>query len=297
MYWHGVPEVLSGQLEAAKLDTVAAWAQTLAVREQSRRSIHVPVSALPPEISKDCDRAAEKLMRHLRELHPAMTTTRVPQMDELAINGHDYNQSSDAVFRTPHIDGPFAICPMTTLVRGILALDSNDEQISTIFPDARKKFVLQNGEFVMFDYNRTVHHISQGANTKGRLPRKVLKFHFVLGPWGSRQCLAYMCAWFNKVSRDSFVHSLEPEGCCRICLSKTLFGTTVVYRWLQKLIGLENLIYTTLWAHILPVSYNFVMIAIMSAVVSTTRYQKFRRDVVLWVLLLLFYILELSIPM
>ena len=90
---------------------------------------------------------------------------------------------SDDVFETPHIDGPFFWLPYCKVYRCIFAITPNNS-IKTMFVNKNIKtsYILNNNQFLAFDYNNDLHYIQKiknetECNDKNRI---VLKLHYII---------------------------------------------------------------------------------------------------------------------
>lgn len=74
------------------------------------------------------------------------------------VSGPAKQGSSDTVFTTRHIDGPWALVPFCSTYRCILGLDSSGIY-TTVFPSVPTEKTCRTGDIVCFDYNREIHLI------------------------------------------------------------------------------------------------------------------------------------------
>ena len=88
-------------------------------------------------------------------------------MNELYISGPNRAGTSDQVFFTEHIDGPYILFPFASIYRCIVGTDGNTE-ISTIFPNLYDVKTAQTGDILAFDFNREPHLISADSNKPNR---------------------------------------------------------------------------------------------------------------------------------
>jgi hypothetical protein len=108
------------------------------------------------------------LFIQIAKTYPNQVVVPIVPMNELYVSclGAD---GSDRVFETPHIDGLFAWLPWCVVLRGVVAIQGN-RHIDTVFPLSQNIYTLETGEFVAFDYNRSIHYICgssfgfQGSN-------------------------------------------------------------------------------------------------------------------------------------
>lgn len=86
-------------------------------------------------------------------------------MNEVYVSGPTKSGSSDTVFTTRHIDGPWALVPFCSTYRCILGLDSSGVY-TTVFPNIPDELTCREGDIVCFDYNREIHYIVANPNAK-----------------------------------------------------------------------------------------------------------------------------------
>ena len=76
-------------------------------------------------------------------------------MNEIYVASSNAGISSDGVFYTRHVDGPFSVFPLCSVYRCVVAVNFNRE-IETRFPQLPLNLTLSSGDAVAFDYNREV---------------------------------------------------------------------------------------------------------------------------------------------
>merc|ERR1711966_448748 len=81
--------------------------------------------------------------------------------------------TSDEVFYTRHIDGPYYYVPFASCFRMIIGLDAN-EAITTKFPMVPTECAAQNGDVLAFDFHREVHYIEKNEGITNKEFRIVL---------------------------------------------------------------------------------------------------------------------------
>lgn len=77
-------------------------------------------------------------------------------MNEIYVAAIDTNTAtSDNVFYSNHVDGPFMAYPFASVYRAIVAVNSNDF-IRTVFPAQPCEKILTDGEMYLIQYLRKV---------------------------------------------------------------------------------------------------------------------------------------------
>lgn len=174
----------------------------------------------------------------------------VPGMNELYISGPNRSGTSDQVFYSEHIDGPFIWFPFASVYRCIVGMDTNTE-ISTVFRNARK--CAQAGDVLAFDFNREPHRIENDESTPNQQHRVVLKLHYCVYP-RRLAVLGHILAWlttrYNQLFRALFLLTLVPSGAGTKVLGKVgVNGGTQLFNAVNKYIGSANLLYMICAAH------------------------------------------------
>ena len=120
-------------------------------------------------------------------------------MNEVYVSGPAKGGSSDTVFTTRHIDGPWALVPFCSTYRCILGLDSSGVY-TTVFPNIPDELTCREGDIVCFDYNREIHFIV--ANPKAKEEQAKLApekggdgYRIVLKVCSAYSCLAVGISW------------------------------------------------------------------------------------------------------
>ena len=168
-------------------------------------------------------------------------------MNELYIAGPNRAGSSDQVFFTEHIDGPYILFPFASVYRCIVGTDGNTE-IATIYPNIQKQKVAQLGDILAFDFNREPHLISADGNNPNKDFRVVLKLHYVVYP-KNLAIFGHMIHWlttrYNELFRSLFLFTLTPTKGSISSFVGT-YGVnwgTVAYNSVDKFLGTSNLLY------------------------------------------------------
>ena len=179
--------------------------------------------------------------------HPKHILVPIVSMNELYVSciGAD---GSDRVFETPHIDGLFAWLPWCIVYRVIVSIQGN-RHVDTVFPLSQNKYTLETGDYVAFDYNRSIHYIVGTTPTEPGLPidtrkRIILKLHYLVYPewlpvWISRVYLsihgnynAFLRGLFLKSQfsiNDTMTLENEPETTTQRWISACINHGTTLY--------------------------------------------------------------------
>lgn len=174
----------------------------------------------------------------------------IHEMNEVYVASKTRRNSSDAVFYTEHIDGPFMIYPFAWVYRCIVAVNEN-VQIKTSFPMTPTAVTLTTGDVGGFDFNREIHRIEHnpGAENPGR--RITLKLHYCIYPkrlaWYGR-LLANLTTRYDTAARELFLATLRPKRLVERLLSRAILLFTKAYRVVAEHVGGGTIAYLALLA-------------------------------------------------
>lgn len=163
----------------------------------------------------------------------------LPGMNELYVAGIEQDKiTSDHVFYTKHIDGPFVLLPFVSIYRCIVGLNEN-EDIVTHFTG--QNIQIQSGDVMGFDFNREVHYISK-KNTTKKL-RITAKVHYCVYPknmewFGKRICV--MNVNYDRLFRNLFMSTIHPSNYLETLGALIVMTGTKVYVWFDIILGYEN---------------------------------------------------------
>lgn len=240
---------LAAKQELSDLSIVKEWLDAQVLPKD--KTSHWWHSSLPSHVQAAFDRVAhsDAVMQSFRSQYPAgvYDIKVVPAMNEIYVAALDTRSAtSDNVFYTNHVDGPWFGTPFAHLYRTIVAVNEN-EQIQTIFTQVPESKALTTGDVVAFDYNREVHRIALVPNASNRRQRYSLKVHYVVYPacvpiYG--QLVAFLNAGYNTLARKLFVKTLAPKTLIDwVCWKGVMVATNSWYAVLQVLGGATVLNY------------------------------------------------------
>jgi hypothetical protein len=204
-----------------------------------------------PEYNALQDIKHSEICVRLSTAHPKHILTPIVSMNELYVSciGAD---GSDRVFETPHIDGLFAWLPWCIVYRVIVSIQGN-RHVDTVFPLSQHKYTLETGDYVAFDYNRSIHYIVGNSPPEGTLvddrKRIILKLHYLVYPewlpvWVSRVYVE-IHGKYNAFLRGLFLKS-QITAANEMTLEKE--GTeTVSQRWISAFINNGTTVYVKLF--------------------------------------------------
>ena len=143
---------------------------------------------------------------------------------------------SDRVCVTDHVDGPFFFLPYCTVFRCIVGITTNTS-VKTQFPTDGSVMLVNQNEFVAFDYNRDIHSIVV-TDTDQEVPCRItLKLHYICYPsflprW-TVDVIKYIHVKYNGLMRSLFLEAqpgnLVPSNWTGKLLSTCINAGTVIY--------------------------------------------------------------------
>ncbi|GKZ01477.1 hypothetical protein MPSEU_001098300 [Mayamaea pseudoterrestris] len=164
--------------------------------------------------------------------------------------------NSDAVFYTPHTDGPYWWLPGCSLYRVLVGVTPNKK--------VRTRFNLQHSSCdqaldlhgaLGFDYNRELHWIDHVPNTHNSERRSLVKLHYIVYPFGWHKygrLAAHLNASYNTWARNNFLKTLRPATVSDHLLAWWIWLTTWVNAMFEEHIGWANLTYVLASYALLP---------------------------------------------
>lgn len=267
---------LTAPEDVANLEKIRAW--TIAKKPSTATSSHWWHTAPSPETP------AERVMpADVREAFDRVATCKTIQdmfdarfdkgwrldvlngMNEIYVSSPTtVKATSDEVFYTKHIDGPYYFVPFASCFRMIVGMDKNEE-IATIFPMVPKEVAAQKGDVLAFDFHREVHYIKKQEGVVNKDFRVVLKVHYCIYPrWALPfgKLMGWLSTNYNKAFRALFLATIAPDSfVSRVMAWNVVFWTKVVYL-IEIYFGYSNIAYLATFAALgYAVDYRVFLIA------------------------------------
>lgn len=248
--------LLRGQLNSADdrrdLAAVGDWveAQNPPTDATAHWWSHALEASMRDTVARVANSAAMLEMFHGRYDKQLFAVAPIHEMNEVYVASKTRRNSSDAVFYTEHIDGPFMVYPFASVYRCIVAVNEN-VQIKTTFPMTPTAVTLTTGDVGGFDFNREIHRIEHnpGAENPGR--RITLKLHYCVYPkrlpWYGR-LLANLTTRYDTAARELFLATLRPKRLFERVLSRAILLFTKAYRVVAEHVGGGTIAYLALLA-------------------------------------------------
>lgn len=171
------------------------------------------------------------------------------EMNEIYVSPPtNVHKTSDEIFYTRHIDGPYFYIPFASCYRVIIGLDKNDE-ITTVFNMIPQEFTIQKGDVVAFDFHRECHYIVKNQGIINDDYRVVLKIHYCIYPqWASifGKLLSKLSIHYNKKFRNLFLYTISPQTITQKIVAHSMILTTKIVHDIEAYIGYNNISYLLL---------------------------------------------------
>lgn len=211
----------------------------------------------------------------------------------------DNKKTSDEVFFTKHIDGPYYYIPFASCYRLIIGMDNNEE-IKTIFNMNPFEITLHKGDVVAFDFHRECHYIQKNTDKINKDFRVVLKAHFCVyhkSMYIFGRLLTNLSIHYNKKFRNLFLYTLSPKTFMQKTTALNVIFWTKIYHGIEAYIGYNNILYISFMLSITYLFNDIYIFIIGTSYIHYVRYfltyyykyncayKMFVRDVVLYKLI------------
>lgn len=254
--WLPRVKVLFGELpeRASDLERVGQWVE--AEQPPEGHTTHWWFADTPDDVQAALDRIThdEDALQVFRDAHPGCDVAVVHEMNEIYMAGPPVEGTSDTVFYTPHVDGPFAVWPGASVYRSLVGVTVNS-QVETLFVhptvDAKPRtFTLTKGEILAFDFNRELHFIRRKPDTGDGIERRcVLKVHYVVYPKGLGaygKTLGWLTGAYDRRARALFLSTLTPETLWAKFKAQIVLAFTSFFDAITRYVGWGNLTYVAM---------------------------------------------------
>jgi hypothetical protein len=158
----------------------------------------------------------------IMKAYPRQVVRSIHRMNELRsipeTKSKEYEETPDNIVRrslyslsylaSPHIDGIFAWLPWCRVIRCIVAIDGIT---SVEFPLSSNAYIIEPGDYLMYDYNRAIHITTSVSSAKPVL----LNLHYIVYPEWFPDCVADIYMWIHQiysVSTRVFAGVLNKRG-------------------------------------------------------------------------------------
>ena len=239
--------LISRTLEYDKLDKIREW--VISQNPSKHKSTHWWYRKLPTDICLTFSKIAmsDTIIKMFKDnLNENYCIDILNDMNEIYVTAptsvKDSN-TSDKIFYTRHIDGPYYLFPFASCYRLIIGLDDNSNVI-TCFNMVPEKKLVKKGDIVAFDFHRECHYIyTDNDNFQDEL-RVIMKVHYCVYPrWAYYfgKSLGLLSIYYNKSFRKLFLFTLISNKIYKGYLSSLMIFTTRIVHDTEYYIGYNNI--------------------------------------------------------
>lgn len=169
-----------------------------------------------------------------------------------AVNLNNVNNTSDKIFYTRHIDGPYFLFPFASCYRIILGLDDNSNVV-TCFNMIPQDTIVKKGDVVAFDYHREPHYIYNKNKDIKNNPRVILKIHYCIYPrWAYYfgKILSRLSIQYNRGFRNLFLFTLKAEDKYKNYIAFLMILSTQIFHDIEYYLGYNNIAFASIMYYI-----------------------------------------------
>jgi len=152
--------------------------------------------------------------------------------------------TSDTIFYTKHIDGPYYLFPFASCYRLIIGLDDNSNVV-TCFNMIPENKIVKKGDVVAFDFHRECHYI-YNQNNENKDLRVIMKVHYCVYPYWAYyfgKVLGLLSIYYNKAFRNLFLFTLTTNNFYKKTLAILMVKVTQAVHDIEYYIGYNNISY------------------------------------------------------
>lgn len=249
---HQKKRVYSTKLyETDDIDKLREW--VISQNPSKDRSTHIWYNKLPTDISMlflklaTSDRIINMFKNNLSKDH---NIDILNDMNEIYVTAplltKDKN-TSDTIFYTKHIDGPYYLFPFASCYRLIIGLDDNSNVV-TCFNMIPVNKIVKKCDVVAFDFHRECHYIynENNENNENKDLRVIMKVHYCVYPYWAYyfgKVLGILSIYYNKAFRNLFLFTLTTNNFYKKSLATLMVKITQTVHDIEYYIGYNNISY------------------------------------------------------
>lgn len=239
---------------------IETWVNDRIMNKSGKTTKHWWYNSLTLSPKDSFDEIRCKILEEFEQHLDNLGVESIEDMDEIYVSANNkIENSSDTVFYSKHIDGPYYLFPFCSVYRCIYAVNTNIN-ISTYIDRTNEKFTLTKGDCLLFDFNREIHYISKNEiiqKTKSfdsnSIHRITLKIHFITYPKNLRHfamILKYLNVQYNKNARKLFLYTISPKSLYEKLVAKQILYITKATYLIEKYISFQAVTLCFLWCFI-----------------------------------------------
>ena len=216
----------------------------------NNKSTHIWYNKLPTDISMlflklaTNDKIINMFKNNLSKNHNIDILNDMNEIYVTAPQSTKDENTSDTIFYTKHIDGPYYLFPFASCYRLIIGLDDNSNVVTcfNMIPDNK---IVNKGDVVAFDFHRECHYI-YNQNNENKDLRVIMKVHYCVYPYWAYyfgKVLGLLSIYYNKAFRNLFLFTLTTNNFYKKTLAILMVKVTQAVHDIEYYIGYNNISY------------------------------------------------------
>jgi hypothetical protein len=214
------------------------------------KSTHIWYNKLPTDISMlflklaTSDKIINMFKNNLSKDHNIDILNDMNEIYVTAPSSTKDENTSDTIFYTKHIDGPYYLFPFASCYRLIIGLDDNSNVV-TCFNMIPENKIVKKCDVVAFDFHRECHYIYNQNNENNDL-RVIMKVHYCVYPYWAYyfgKVLGILSIYYNETFRNLFLFTLTTNNFYKKSLATLMVKITQAVHDIEYYIGYNNISY------------------------------------------------------
>ena len=235
--------------ETDDIDKLREW--VIAQNPSKDRSTHIWYNKLPTDISMlflklaTSDKIINMFKNNLSKEHNIDILNDMNEIYVTAPSSTKDENTSDTIFYTKHIDGPYYLFPFASCYRLIIGLDDNSNVV-TCFNMIPENKIVKKCDVVAFDFHRECHYIYNNESNENKDLRVIMKVHYCVYPYWAYyfgKVLGILSIYYNKAFRNLFLFTLTTNNFYKKSLATLMVKITQTVHDLEYYIGYNNISY------------------------------------------------------
>ena len=234
--------------ETDDIDKLREW--VISQNPSNNKSTHIWYNKLPTDISMlflklaTSDNIINMFKNNLSKDYNIDILNDMNEIYVTAPSSTKDENTSDTIFYTKHIDGPYYLFPFASCYRLIIGLDDNSNVV-TCFNMIPENKIVKRGDVVAFDFHRECHYIYNENNVNKDL-RVIMKVHYCVYPYWAYyfgKVLGLLSIYYNKAFRNLFLFTLTTNNFYKKSLATLMIIITQTVHDIEYYIGYNNISY------------------------------------------------------
>lgn len=234
--------------ETDDIDKLREW--VISQNPSNNKSTHIWYNKLPTDISMlflklaTSDNIINMFKNNLSKDYNIDILNDMNEIYVTAPSSTKDENTSDTIFYTKHIDGPYYLFPFASCYRLIIGLDDNSNVV-TCFNMIPENKIVKRGDVVAFDFHRECHYI-YNQNNENKDLRVIMKVHYCVYPYWAYyfgKVLGLLSIYYNKAFRNLFLFTLTTNNFYKKSLATLMIIITQTVHDIEYYIGYNNISY------------------------------------------------------